>query len=117
MEKDLIICQANGALLFSVEEGHVSPDGHYQFNNVHDPASRRAEAETRAAQMAKIGNGISSYESDPRSLACWAAARKCANEAFNWPPPPNRTPLEYTEVARKMNDDYNKTFVPMCKLE
>lgn len=117
VEKDLIICQANGALSFSVEESHVSPDGHYQFKNVHDPASQRAEAEKRASQMAKIGNGTSSYGSDPRSLACWVAARKCANEAFNWPPPPNRTPREYTDVARKMNNDYNKTFVPMCKLE
>ncbi|KAB2693694.1 hypothetical protein F9K79_21025 [Ochrobactrum sp. Kaboul] len=117
VEKDHIICRANGALSFSVEEGHVSPDGHYQFKNVYDPASQRAEAEKRASQRAKIGYGISSYGSDPRSLACWAAARKCANEAFTWPPPPNRTPLEYTEEARKMNDAYNKTFVPTCKLE
>ncbi|MFB8344899.1 hypothetical protein ACWGNA_27475 [Brucella cytisi] len=117
VEKNRIICRADGALSFSVEEGHVSPDGHYQFKNVYDPASQRAEAEKRASQVAKIGNGVSSYGSDPRSLACWAAARKCANEAFTWPPPPNRTPLEYTEKARKMNVDYNKTFVPTCKLE
>lgn len=117
VEKDHIICRADGALAFSVEEGHVSPDGHYQFKNVYDPASQRAEAEKRASQRATIGNGISSYGSDPRSLACWAAARKCANQAFTWPPPPNRTPLEYTEEARKMNDAYNKTFVPTCKLE
>ena len=117
VEKLHIICRANGALSFSVEEGHVSPDGHYQFQNVYDPASRREEAEKRALQMAKISNGISSYGSDPRSLACWAAARKCANEAFTWPPPPNKTPLEYTEEARKMNADYNKSFVPTCKLE
>lgn len=117
VEKDHIICRANGALSFSVEEGHVSTDGHYQFKNVGDPASRRKEAEKRALQMAKISNGISSYGSDPRSLACWAAARKCASEAFTWPPPPNKTPLEYTEEARKMNDDYNKLFVPTCKLE
>ena len=31
VEKDRIICRANGALSFSVEEGHVSPDGHHQF--------------------------------------------------------------------------------------
>ena len=117
VEKDRIICRANGALSFSVEEGHVSPDGHYQFRSVGDPASRREEAEKRALQMAKISNGISSYGADPRSLACWAAARKCANEAFTWPPPPNKTPLEYTEEARKMNGDYNKSFVPTCKLE
>jgi len=117
VEKDHIICRANGALSFSVADGHVSPDGHYQFKNVPDPASQRAQAEKRASQMAKIGNRVSSYGSDPRSLACWAAARKCANEAFTWPPPPNRTPLEYTDEARKMNDDYNKSFVPACKLE
>ncbi|MFB8343468.1 hypothetical protein ACWGNA_20345 [Brucella cytisi] len=116
VEKNRIICRTNGAFSFSVEEGHVSPDGHYQFTNVYDPASQRAEAEKRASQMARIGNGVSSYGSDPRSLACWAAARKCANEAFTWPPPPNRTPLEYTEEARKMNTDYNKMFVPACQL-
>ncbi|KXO72951.1 hypothetical protein AYJ56_17310 [Brucella anthropi] len=88
-----------------------------KFKYVHDPASQRAEAGVRASQRAKIGNGVASYGSDPRSLACWAAARKCANEAFTWPPPPNRTPLEYTEEARKMNEDYNKTFVPTCILE
>ena len=117
VEKDHIICRADGALSFSVEEGHVSPDGHYLFKNVYNPASQRAEAEKRASQRATIGNGISSYGSDPRSLACWAAARKCANEAFTWPPLPNRTPLEYTEEARKMNDAYNMTFVPTCKME
>jgi len=117
VEKDRIICRADGALSFSVEEGHVSPDGDFQFKNVYDPASQRAEAEKRASQTAKIGNWVSSYGSDPRSLACWAAARKCANEAFIWPPPPNRTPLEYTEQARQMNADYNQMFVPTCKLD
>jgi hypothetical protein len=32
-----------------------------------------------------------SYGSDPRSFACCAAARKCADEAFTWPKPPKRT--------------------------
>ncbi|WP_408914432.1 hypothetical protein [Brucella pseudogrignonensis] len=74
MEKDLIICQANGTFSFSVEEDHVLPDRHYQFKKAHDPASLRAEAEKRASQMAKIGNRISSYPSDLRSLVSWAAA-------------------------------------------
>ncbi|WP_273786531.1 hypothetical protein [Brucella intermedia] len=117
VEKMHIICRADGALSFSVAEGHVSPDGHFQFQNVYDPAGQRAEAEKRDSRMAKISNGVSSYGSDPRSLACWAAARKCANEAFVWPPPPNETPLEYTEHSRKMNADYNEMFVPTCELE
>jgi len=117
VEKLHIICRADGALSFSVEEGHVSPEGHFQFQNIYDPAIQRAEAEKRATQMAKISNGVSSYGSDPRSLACWAAARKCANEVFTWPPPPNKTPLEYSEQARKMNADYNQMFVPTCKLD
>lgn len=117
VEKMHIICRADGALSFSVEEGHISPEGHFQVQNFYDPAVQRAEAEKRATQMAKISNGVSSYGSDPRSLACWAAARKCANEVFTWPPPPNKTPLEYTEQARKMNAVYNQMFVPTCKLD
>lgn len=76
VEKDHIICRADGALSFSVEDGFVSPDGKYQVKNVYDPASQRAEAEKRASQMVKIGNGVSSHGSNPRSLACWAAALK-----------------------------------------
>lgn len=45
--KDHIICRANGTLSFSVEEGHVSPDGHYRFKNAGDPSSRREEVEKR----------------------------------------------------------------------
>ena len=75
------------------------------------------EAERQDSQMPKIGAGFSSYGPDPRSMACWAAARKCAGEPFTWPPPPNMTPLENTAEALEMNSDYNKPFVPTCTLD
>ncbi|ASV87936.1 hypothetical protein CES85_3064 (plasmid) [Ochrobactrum quorumnocens] len=50
VEKNHILCRADGALSFSVEDGFVSPDGKYQVKNVYDPASERAEAEKRASQ-------------------------------------------------------------------
>lgn len=115
-DKERIVCQADHAVSFSVEGGFFSPDGQYHIKQAYDPASERAKVEQREAQMAKIGNGFSSYGSDPRSLACWAAARKCAGQSFTWPPPPNRTPLEYTAQARQLSEDYNKQFVPTCKL-
>ena len=116
-DKEHIICQADHAISFSIEIGFVSPDGQYHVKRTLDPASEREKAEQRDAEMANIGGGFSSYGSDPRSLACWAAARKCAGESFTWPPPPNETPLEYSDRARKMNSDYNLAFVPTCTLE
>ncbi len=116
-EKDHIFCQVDRALSFSVEEGFFSPDGKYLIKEAFNPENQREQAKQLASQMAKTGNGFWSYGSDPRSLACWAAARKCAGQDFTWPPPPNRTPLEYTEKARKMNDAYKKMFVPTCKIE
>lgn len=52
-----IIIGIDGALSFSVGEGHVSPERHFQFENVYEPAIQRAEAERRATQMAIIRNG------------------------------------------------------------
>ncbi|MND47864.1 hypothetical protein D3C80_387670 [compost metagenome] len=92
-EKNHIVCQAEKALSFDVEDGYLSPDGKYHVKKVHSPKSQREQAEQLASQFAKIGNGISSYGSDPRSMACWAAARKCAGQDFSWPPPPNTAPL------------------------
>lgn len=116
-EKNHVICQADSALSFAVETGFFSSDGQYHIEETRDPATQRETAEQQAAQLAKYSNGISSYGSDPRSLVCWAAARKCDGQAFTWPAPPNTTPLEYSDAARKMNSDYNKAFVPSCTLE
>lgn len=117
VEKERIVCQADRAFSFMVEEGAISPEGRYVVKKTYNPESQREEVEQLASQLAQSGNGFSSYGSDPRSLACWASARKCAGEDFTWPPPPNRTPLEYTTEARKMNADYNKAFVPACNLK
>jgi len=116
-DRNHIICGGDHAVSFAVEIGFISEDGRYHVKKTFDPASERAKAEQRDAEMAKFGGGFSSYGPDPRSLACWAAARKCAEEPFTWPPPPNRTPLEYSDRARKMNSDYNRAFVPSCTLE
>lgn len=116
-EKDHIICKADHAISFSIEDGFVTADGAYRVKQAYDPASQRERAEQQDSQMAKIGGGFSSYGFDPRSLACWAAARKCAGEPFTWPPPPNETPLEYSDRALKMNDEYNRAFVPTCTLD
>jgi hypothetical protein len=115
-EKDRVVCLEDHAISFAVEDGFVSADGEYHIKQTYDPARRREEAERQDSQMPKIGAGFSSYGPDPRSMACWAAARKCAGEPFTWPPPPNRTPLENTAEALKMNSDYNKPFVPTCTL-
>ncbi len=116
-EKDHIICKADHAVSYAIEDGFVAADGHYHVKQEYDPASEREIAEQRYSERVKFGGGFSSYGSDPRSLACWAAARKCADQSFTWPPPPNETPLENTAEALKMNDDYNKEFVPTCRLD
>lgn len=116
-DKEHIICHADHAISFAVEIGYVSDDGQYHVKETYDPAREREKAEQRDAEIAKIGGGFSSYGRDPRSLACWAAARKCAGQSFTWPPPLNETPLEYSDRARKMNSDYNSAFVPTCTLE
>lgn len=116
-EKNHVVCQADHAISFAVENGFTAANGQYHVKQVYDPESQREKEEQRDAEMAKIGNGFSSYGSDPRSLACWAAARKCDEQPFTWPPPHNRTPLENTAQALKMNRDYNKAFVPTCRLK
>ena len=116
-DKNHIICTTDHAISYAVEIGHISSDGQYRVKTSFDPAEARKKAEQRDAEWAKVGNGFNSYGSDPRSLACWAAARKCAGEAYTWPAPPNKTPLEYSDEARKMNKAYNLAFVPACTLK
>lgn len=116
-EKDHIVCKTDHAVSFTVEDSFVSVDGQYHVKQALDPETQRERAEQQDSEMTKLGGGFSSYGTDPRSLECWAAARKSAGQPFSWPPPPNETPLEYTAAARKMNADYNKAFVPTCMLE
>ena len=116
-DKDHILCTPDHAISYSVEIGAIASDGQYLTKKTFDPATARQQAEQRDAEWAKIGNGFNAYGPDPRSLACRAAAHKCTGEAFSWPPPPNKTPLEYSDRAREMNEAYNQAFVPACTIE
>ena len=116
-DRNHIICTEDHAISYAIEIGNMSPDGQYELKQNFDPSEASKKAEQRDVDMVKLGNGFNSYGSDPRSLACWAAARKCAGEAFIWPAPPNKTPLEYSDEARQMNKDYNLAFVPTCTVD
>ena len=107
-----ILCRENYALSYSIENRIVSPDGTIVYQQAFNPEEERGKAEEqeRAALLP------SSYGPDPYSLVCWAAARKCAGENYRWPPPPNLTPLEYSDRATKMRADYNRRFIPHCRL-
>jgi hypothetical protein len=115
-EEDRVVCASDQAISFSVNEGFIGADGKYHITKTLDPLIERKKAEGYVAQWATAGAGFMSYGPDPRSLACWAVARKCAGQKFTWPPPPNNTPLENTPQALKMNDNYNKSFIPKCTL-
>jgi hypothetical protein len=107
-----ILCRENHALSYSVENRIVSPDGKTLYRQAFNAEEERGKAEEqeRAALLP------SSYGPDPYSLVCWAAARKCIGEDYRWPPPPNLTPLEYSDRATKMRADYNRRFIPRCQL-
>jgi hypothetical protein len=110
--RERIHCRPDGALSYPVERRIVAPDGTLVTQRAYDADVEREKAENPP-------NGwppTAGYHSDPRSLVCWAAAHKCDGEDFTWPPPPNRTPLEHSERATKMQADYNSTFVPRCRL-
>ena len=106
-----IVCTKRGALHFETGSRLVGPDGGVLRIKEADPKSARVEAEE---WFAKSSPG--SYGSDPRSLVCWAVARKCAGQPLSWPPPPNLTPLEYSERADRMRAEYNAHFIPGCSL-
>jgi hypothetical protein len=110
--RERIHCRPDGALSYPVERRIVAPDGTLLAKRAYDADVEREKAE-------KPPNGwrpTVGYHSDPRSLVCWAAARKCDGEDFTWPPPPNRTPLEHSERATKTQADYDSKFVPRCGL-
>jgi len=114
-EVDRVDCNRDEAISYSITNGYFGADGRYHPVQVLDPVVEKKKAYAYDAQFAQFGT-FTSYGNDPRSLACWAAARKCAGQNFTWPPPPNDTPLENTPQAMAMNDEYNKAFVPGCVL-
>jgi hypothetical protein len=110
--RERIHCRPDGALEYPVERRIVAPGGAPLARQAYDADVEREKAE-------KPPNGWSptvGYGSDPRSLVCWAAARKCDGEDFTWPPPKNLTPLENSERATNMRAEYNSKFVPRCQL-
>jgi hypothetical protein len=114
-ELDRVGCNRDEAISYSITNGYVGADGKYHPTESLDPATEKKKAEAYDAEFAQSGT-FTSYGNDPRSMACWAAARKCAGQKFTWPPPPNNTPLEDTPQAIAMNEAYNKAFVPGCTI-
>ena len=117
IERERVVCGPEEMLYFRVESTIVGPDGTLIVRKTFDPTEERLKAEASAMEMRAISRMPVSYGSDPRSLVCWAAARKCEGKDFSWPPPPNKTPLEYSERATRMRAEYNRMFVPTCELK
>jgi hypothetical protein len=114
IDRERIVCRPSGILYFTVENTIVAPDGTVIYRQGRDAAEERRKVEA-AWENGSIRSNIG-YGDDPRSLICWAAARKCEAKAFSWPPPPNKTPLERSERADRMRAAYYLMFVPACKL-
>lgn len=101
-------CGVKDMYAFAVKTWTETPDGKSLRVKTYD-----ADKERKATLADKYGT--SSYGNDPRSLICWAMARKCAKEPFTWPPPKNKTPLEHSKKADDMRAAYAKKFFPTCK--
>ena len=113
VEREQIVCRPEGQFSYMVQSGVLSPTGVTLAHEDYDPAIKRKRAEKYWQESDDLGKA---YGPDPRSLICWAAAHKCNNQAFTWPPSPNNTPLEHSAKAAAMRQDYNQTFFPKCKM-
>ena len=116
ISREHIVCGADGALSFSVETRIVAADGKLLDRRSQDAGAQRQKAEAQEQSLARMTGRPTGYGSDPRSLVCWAAARRCEGQAFTWPPPPNLTPLEHSARADKMRQGYAARFLPNCRL-
>jgi hypothetical protein len=112
IDTERIVCGENGTFSYRVENKILSPDGKTLYRQVFNAEEGRTKAERPERTLSLRGP----YGRDPRSLVCWAVAQKCEGKAYRWPPPPNETPLEHSERATKMRADYNRRFVPHCRL-
>ncbi len=106
-----VVCTGRGAMHWETQSRVLGPDGGVLRKKEQDPKIARARAE---AEFESSTPG--SYGPSPRGLVCWAVARKCRGEPVSWPPPPNLTPLEYSDRADRMRAEYNAHFVPGCSL-
>jgi hypothetical protein len=114
IERERVVCRPAGMRYFTVEILITAPGGVVIDRQSRDPGEERRKQEP--AEKAGTSWSSSAYGDDPRSLMCWAAARKCEDKAFSWPPPPNNTPLEHSERADRMRQEYYRLFVPACRL-
>ncbi len=115
ISRERIVCRTAGALSYAIEIRIVAPDGHVVDSRSFDAAVARRDAEEQDRAFGR-SLGPSSYGTDPRSLVCRAAARRCDGHDFRWPPPPNQTPLEHSARADAMRKAYAAEFVPSCRL-
>ena len=113
LDTEHVICASDRMLSYPVDLQEFDSSGHLVKHKVYDPIAQRAK---ETAWQAKFKSALSPYGTDQRSLACWAAARKCEGKAFNWPPPPDSTPLEHSARAKLMAAKYSRMFVPSCRL-
>jgi hypothetical protein len=111
-DRERIICRPDGPIFYRIESRVVASDGRELTRDTYDAAKAQANAERSAATNA-LGVG---YGSDPRSMACMAAARKCRGETLSWPPPPNETLLGDPN-RRSKTLAYNEQFIPHCRLQ
>jgi hypothetical protein len=111
--RERIHCRPDGTLDYAVERRIVAPDGTLVVKQAYDADVKRKKAENPANGWSPIRPYSSNLDG---SLVCWAAARKCEDKDFTWPPPLDETPLEYSERATKMRADYNSKFMPRCRL-
>lgn len=115
-EQDRVICGPDHAVSYTISTGVVGAGGAYTVQHTYDAAEERRKAVRYDTDMAKAAGGATSYGTDPRSLACWAAARKCRGEAVTWPPPPDTAALDNSAASLATNAAYNRGFVPTCRL-
>jgi len=108
-----IVCRPQGPLAYSVERTLVAPDGKLIDRQTFEPDRERRKSEEQEKRWSGSRSG---YHPDPPGLVCWAAARKCDGQPMSWPPPPNKTPLENSERAARMNAEYDRMFLPRCAL-
>jgi hypothetical protein len=105
VERERIVCRSHGELSYSIETSIVAPDGKLLDRQTRDADVERKKAEEQEQRWARTWGDTNStpkgYSPNPYSLVCWAAVRKCEGNGFTWPPPPNNTPLEYSETCNK----------------
>jgi hypothetical protein len=113
IERERIVCRPEGFLSYRVETTLLAPDGKLIDRRTFDPDSERRKSEE---QDARLSRSPPRYSPNPRSLVCFAVARKCDDQPLSWPPPPNHAPLDNSERAARMNAENDRMFLPRCTL-